>query len=292
MKVARGFKLVYIGLLIVVIAIVGAFFTAIIAGMAVAGGAGAGAGLGLVGGIIIGLFLLAFAGNITGLIGRIFCISIPERAGQAKQFIIISIVLEVISMVLAGFSQLGGVAHLNINPILMQVLPLAQVVCVFSSEVFFLLFTKAVAQYIRQSDLADSAMSVLKMFVMSIACYILGILLTVGLGLAGAVGGGGVRGAAGGFMLGACLGVIVMLVGLVIAIIALIRFIVLMKEMNEAVARYARIQRRKQREKRESERKRRESEDEEDEDEEEEEEEDEDDDDRPRRRRGREKWSD
>jgi MFS family permease len=279
MKVSRGFKLVFIGMLLVFLALIINFLFTLVSGMAGGGG-------GLQSAIASLTLLLSLAGNITGLIGRIFCLFTPERAGSAKQLMIISIVLEVTSMALGGILGIAITAKLEINSTLLTVLPLALAVCTFTSGICFLLFTRAMAEFVRSRDLADSAMSVLKLFLTATGCYIVGIVLYVGLLVAG-VGAGA---AAGGAVIGVCLGGLTMLAGLIFAVIGLIRFIALMKEMSEAVARYARIHRRKQREKRESERKRREAEDE-DEDEEEEEEEEEDDeeedDDEPPRRRGK-----
>ncbi|HEV3438996.1 MAG TPA: hypothetical protein VG122_16640 [Gemmata sp.] len=283
MKVSRGFKLVYIGLLLIVASIVGVFIAVALVGAAVAAGR-IGLGFMAVFVLIVG-GLLSFAGTITSLIGKIFCLAIPERAGPAKQLIAISIALEVVGMVLGNLNLLGSLAHLDYGPMVSQILTMGGALLNMSATALFLLFTKYAAQFIHREDLADTALSVLWLFVTAIGFFIVGIVVMVIMAIAGGAAGaaaGGIKGAAGGAMVGVCIGGIVLLTGGIFWLIGLIRFIVLMTEMSNVVARYAGNIRRTKR----SKPKRREEEDDEGDDS------DDDDDDRPRNRRKRKRWDD
>ncbi len=283
MKVSRGFKLVYIGLLLMVASIVVVIVAAGLVGAAVAAGR---IGLGSMAlfVIIVG-GLLSLAGTITSLIGKIFCLAIPERAGPAKQLIAISIAMEVIGMVLGNLNLLGNVAHLDFGPMVSQILTMGGALLNMSATALFLLFTKYAAQFVRREDLADTAMSVLWLFVTAIGSFFVGIVVMVVMAIAGGAAGaaaGGVKGAAGGAMIGVCLGGIVFLTGGIFWLIGLIRFIVLMMEMSNVVARYAGNIRRTKR----SKPKRREDDDDMDDEDDDER----DEDNRPRNRRKRKRW--
>jgi hypothetical protein len=284
MKVSRGFKLVYIGLLLVIVAIIGIFVAALLFAVAIAGRR---LGVGFMGiALIISMLLLSWAGSITSLIGKVFCLAIPPRAGPAKQLIAVSIALEVVGQALSSLNMLGTIAHLNLDPTISQILSMGGAMLSMSSTVLFLLFTKYAARFIRREDLADTAMSILWLFVTTIGCFLVGTVVMVVMTVVGVAGGAGVGGAT----VGACFGGLIMLTGLIFALIALIRFISLMKEMNEVVARYAGNIRRTKRTKpkrREPEYEDEDDDEDEDEDDEDEDDEDEDDEDDRRRRRRR-----
>lgn len=278
MRVSRGFRLVYIGLLMVVGAI------ALIAGavcLIIAAAANARPGFGLFGVFItVVAGLLSLAGVITSLIGKLFCLSIPDRAGPAKQLIIVSVAMELIGTALGNVDLFIAVAHEEIDPLLAMIFPMGGALLNMGSTALFLIFTKYVAQFVNREDLGDTAMSVLWLFAGAIGFFIIGITAMIILALAGAaiVGtGGGLKAAAGGALIGSCLGGIAVLTGGIIWLIGLIRFIVLMTEMSNVVDQYARSIKRPKRTRRKKEK------DEEDEDEEEE-------DDRPRGRSMRGRW--
>jgi hypothetical protein len=228
MKVSKGFKLVYIGVLLVILGVVGGILGACIAGgvMGAGGGRGGGAIMLVVAG---GVMLCVLGGSITGLVGRFFCLAVPDRAGSAKPLIIISLILELSGMVLGVFNSGSGLSGRPLEGSAPMVLQGASVLCSLGSAVLFLLFTRSVANFVRRSDLADAAMLVLWLWVATMVLYGAGI----GVMLAGV--GGGKAGMAG----GACAGLVVMLVALILALIALVRYVNLLREMADAVAEFA-----------------------------------------------------
>jgi hypothetical protein len=262
MNVSRGFRLVHIGLAMVAIAIVGIIFSTFLifaAGAGLVGGAGRGAlGLGLFGVVLTWVMYLTFAaGSIVCLVGMIFCIAIPEKAGNAKLLITLSIVLALSAVGLGSFCQLARLLHFSLAPALLVTGLLGWGLFEMAACVLFLLFTKSVARFVRRLDLAGKAMSVLWLYVIAAGLYLFGGLLTVILVIAGAAGGaagGDPKAAAGGALAGVCLGFLVVGVGLLCGLVGLIRLIVLMKEMQEVVANYAMNNRLTQRSKRKRER--------------------------------------
>jgi hypothetical protein len=275
MKVSKGFKLVYIGILLIILGVIGGMLGMCIAGGALGagGGRGAGAMAMLVAG---GMLLCVLGGAILGLVGRFFCLAVPERAGAAKPLIIISVIFELTGMALGVFSNVSGLIGRPLAGAGGIGLQGASVLCSLASAVLFLLFTRSLALFIRRNDLADAAMMVLWLWIATIVCYAIGF----GVVLGGVAAGGAAGGAGGGAGMagGACLGAIVMLVALVIAIMALIRYVNLLREMSDATAEFATSGNYPRRRKRRKRRDEYEEEEEEDEDEE-------DEDYRPRRSR-------
>jgi hypothetical protein len=264
MKVSKGFRLVYVGILLIILGMIGGLL-----GMCVAGGvAGAGAargGLGLAAIVAGGMMLCMFIGGILGLVGRFLCLAVPEQAGPAKILIIMSVIFELTGLALTLFINAGVMVGRRMAGNAGLELQVAGMICSITSAVLFLLFTRAAAQFVRRNDLADAALLVLWLWVATIVCY--GIALGV---LVAGIGAGRI------------LPLVIMLFALVIGIAALVRYINLLREMSEATEEFA--DRGGYRRRRRSRRKRR-VEYEEDEDEAEEEDEEEDDEDRRRRSR-------
>ena len=266
MKVSRGFRLVYIGMIIVILGILGGVLGSCIgAGVVGAGGGGGGVGLLLL--VVAAMLVCILGGSITGLVGRFFCLAVPERAGSAKTMIFISVALELMALGLGIANSLTDFARVALPPAAKIALSGGNVLASLASAVMFLLFTKSLARFIKRRDLADTAMSVLWLWITTIACYAFGIIVMIVGGIAAGGANAGVAGVA-------CFGLVFTLVSLIIALVALIRYIGLLKEMCDATAQHARRVRKS---------KRREVEDED----EDEDEDDDDDDDDYRRRRAR-----
>jgi MFS family permease len=250
LKVSKGFKLVYIGLILMVLAfVVGVVGIFAVGGAMVAANPGPGGGAGALGlmAVVLGLvILLVLAGSITGLVGRFFCLAIPERVGAAKPMIIISVILEVVALGASVLNNANSLAGGRILPLAASAI-LTGVGAVLSivSAILFLLFARSVATYIRRYELADKAMSVLKLWGACVACYIAGLVIML---LGGAMAGAAGPGAGGGMMAGACIGSILMLVTLVIALIALVQYATLLSGLSQATAKYAHKARRKEEE--------------------------------------------
>ncbi len=234
-KVSTGFKLVYAGLVIVVLAVVIGFLGGVVLGAAMAGGAaggGAAAGRAAFGGAVVLLMavgVIAIVGSVVGLVGRFHCMAIPDEAGSAKPMIVTSVVLELISLSVSVVNTADN-AGANFLPAQVKMVT-GGLTMIFSivAAILFLLFTKSVAEFIRRPRLAEDAMSVLWLWVSAAGCYAVGLAITL---LMVAAGGGGV--AAGG-----CIGSIFMLTALVIGLVALVRYARLLTEMSAATLRYA-----------------------------------------------------
>lgn len=234
-KVSTGFKLVYYGLMLIVLAVVVALIGGFVLGAGAAGGVrGAAAGFAGLGLLVGGM---AVTGSVVGLIGRFMCLAVPDRAGGAKSKIVVSVALEVVSLLISlanVLDDLGG----NFLPAEFKVVGTGGgLVCSIIAAILFLLFARDLALYVRRRRLADDAMSVLRLWVAAVGCYIAGL----GIMLATVWGAGApAAAAAGGGAVGlACAGGLLSLAGLVIAIIALISYARLLIGMSAAVRKYA-----------------------------------------------------
>jgi hypothetical protein len=227
-QVGTGFRMVYTGLLLIVLSVVIGFLGGCVLG---AQGAVGGAAFQLLNLVTGGL---SFAGSIVGLIGRFKCLAVPAAAGSAKPLISVSVGLEVIGLLLSiliTIDRFGG----DFLPLMMKASGmLAALVFSVASTILFLLFTKTCAQYVRRRDLAATAMSVLWLWVAMVVCLVLAIVVPLlGMQAAGA-GGGGNAAAAGG--IGA---LALLLAALVIGIIALIRYANLLLAMQAACNKFS-----------------------------------------------------
>jgi hypothetical protein len=234
-KVSLGFRLVYIGILVVILGIIGGL-SGMCFGLGLVGAGGGAGGVGVLVLVVIAMMLCVLAGSITGLVGRIFCLATPEEAGVAKVMIIVSVILEVVAIVASlggGFVRLAGA----LGPAADVMISGCQGLFSFASPIFFLLFTRSLADYVNRRDLAQSAMTVLWLWVAAVGTYVFGLIMMV-IGLV-AMAGAGRAGRAGIAGVG-CFGLVVLLIALIIAIVALIRYIVLLREMSEATADYSR----------------------------------------------------
>ncbi|HWG42693.1 MAG TPA: hypothetical protein VN688_07895, partial [Gemmataceae bacterium] len=110
----------------------------------------------------------------------------------------------------------------------------------FASPIFFLLFTRSLADYVDRRDLGQSAMTVLWLWVAAVGTYVFGLVMMV-IGVV-AMAGAGRAGRAGIAGVG-CFGLIVLLIAFVIAIIALIRYIILLRRAAGLVLPAARFDR-------------------------------------------------
>lgn len=230
-NVSLGYKLVYYGVLLAVLAVLVAVGAMVLGGGAVlAGGRGAVAGLGFAGVLLIGTQVLYLVAAVLGLVGVCLCLAVPVEAGNARTLIMVCIGLLVGSILLGG----AGVAGVEIGRDRGQLPFFLAYLLVLGSSVVFLLFSRALAEYLDRNDLADLAMSILVLMAIQ---FVLGLVITAVLvggflaGLGGA-GGGAIAG-------GACIAGAVWLVSFVLGIMALIKFTQLVRDMSEACGRYA-----------------------------------------------------
>lgn len=262
LKVSKGLKLMYWGLVVVIIGVVIGFLGGI-AGMALAGRAGP---VSLVVHHIAEALVLV--GRAVMLVGSFFCLSTPPKARTAKSRITLSVVFLACAVVGSLASSVGNFAKLPLlaTTLVSGVSSLLNI----AGVILFLLFAKALAEFIRRGQLADDADDVLKLVYGLLGCQVIGLGLSV---VIVAIAAGGGADAAGGIGVVGCIAMVVGLAALVLSIMALIKGARLLTELSDAVRVHAKKVRKKEREEEEEE--------EEDAEEEEEEEEEE----RPRRKR-------
>jgi hypothetical protein len=255
-KVSTGFKLVYYGLIIRILAVVLAIVAAVALGAAVAGGAAGGgaagggaagggaaggAGAGFAGGAMaIALLFVGMTviGTIIGLVGRFHCLAIPDEAGSAKPMIVTSVVLEVISLLITLVNAADDLGARFIPAQIKMVMNGLGGIFGLVAAILFLLFIRSAAEYVRRPRLGDKAMSVLWLCVAVVGLFIAaGVVMVAGVAAAGAAGGG--AGAGAGAAAGGCLGGILILVAGIVALVALIKYAKLLTEMSAATLRFA-----------------------------------------------------
>lgn len=275
LKVARGLRLVYIGLMIVVAAVVLGVVgvvavTALLVGQARAGGAAPGAGaLGPVIVVTVVVGLVALAGNAVGLVGRFFCLATPPEATTARPRIILSVIFEVCSVLGSVVGVIDSLAGQFLPGVLRVIGGGFRGLMALAAGIMFLLFAKALAEFVRRKKLGEDAMTVLKFFAATFVCYL--ISMGISLVMVAAVQGGADPGMAA----FGCVSALLSLTALVIGIIGLVKYAKLLTALSDAVKKYANKRRKFE-----------EEDEEDDEDSEEEgEEEEEEEDDRPSRRR-------
>ncbi|MBA4064068.1 MAG: hypothetical protein C0501_10220 [Isosphaera sp.] len=234
--VSAGFKLVYIGLILVVLAVVIGIVGGMVVGAGAAGGGGA-AAVGAGSGLELAVGGLSLVGIVVGLIGRFKCLAVPTEAGSARPMIVVSVALEVVSLLIALMFLLN-----EFSPFLplqvAAVAGLSRLAMELTASILFLLFTKETALYVRKPALAGTAMSVLWLMVTTLVLFVVSIVIVLGSVFAAAQAGG--PRAADGAVGGACVGLIVMLVGLVVGLVTLIRYANLLIAMSNATLAFAR----------------------------------------------------
>jgi hypothetical protein len=244
LKVATGIKLVYVGLMLVVLAVViGVFGMCVLGGAIAAGGQGnpqaAQGGAAMVVGLGLVVGGLAVVGSIVGLVGRFYCLAVPEEAGSAKPMIMTSVVLEVVSLLISIVTTADNVGGNFIPREVKTVTSGGGALFSIAAAILFLLFARSVAEFIRRDDLGRSAMTVLWLWVATFLCYIVGL----GVAFAGvALGGGAAGGAAqpqGPAVVATCAGGLLMLGALIFGLVALVMYARLLTGMSLAVRRFA-----------------------------------------------------
>lgn len=229
-NVALGFKLVFYGTVLLLLAMLLAMVGSILLGGAVAAGARVGlAGLGLAGLLLMATNLLAVGGGVLLLIGECLCLAVPAEIERAKTFIVICVGL----LIAAAVLMLVGVMGADLGRGGQYASGLGGLLG-FASGVVFLLFARALAEYLDRPDLADLASAILVLVLILIGLCVVMYVVLFGAVLLG-LGGGG----AGGLLGGACVAGIVGLIYFVLSIIAAIKFAQLSRDMSEACERFA-----------------------------------------------------
>ena len=232
MKVSKGFKLVYVGLIIIICTYIAVFIGLMVALQG-------GVGLGLIQALAVLAVLGSLAGTITSLIGKFFCLAIPERAGAAKALIMVSIIFEILGtgeQILQNVDLLGNMGIIPFR--LIQAFDSIGKLFQLASPILFLFFTRSVAQFVRRPDLANKAMTVLKLWVAGFVCLLIAYIMIYAAANMPVQGGRPNIGGGGNSM--ACVGAVLVLAALVILLIALVQFANLLSNMSIATAKHAR----------------------------------------------------
>jgi hypothetical protein len=217
--VSTGYKLVYVGFLLQVLAIVITigFVIAVMAGMIPA--------VGLRGflGVMYSIAGLSLFGHLIGLFGRFKCMALPHEAGSgAKQMIVFSVALELVALLTVGIYIANAFVGRLLPGEVAELLDPAATVMSIIAAALFLLFTKAVATFVRRPDLAADAGSVLSLGVVLVVVFVVHQVL--------------VRGGAGARNPGAGIG---SLAAMIFAIMFVIRYANLLLAMSAATREYA-----------------------------------------------------
>lgn len=250
-KLAGGFKLVYIGLIVIVLAVVvGAIGGGVIGGMQAAqrppgqpapppafGARPQGPVLLLTAAV----GAVALIGGVLGLVGRVRCLAVPDEVPGARGMITGSVALEVIALLISLVNNADQVAVQALPPVVSASAGLIASVFNIAAAILFLLFTAAVARYIRREQLAQSARTVLILYVVAMVLALAAAGSTIAMVLAGLPGQGGAGGQPPNAAM-AGLGLVLCGVGcglIVVGLIALVMYARLLTGMSEACLRYA-----------------------------------------------------
>jgi hypothetical protein len=126
-------------------------------------------------------------GLVLCVIGCIFCVAIPEKARPAKQLIVVSMSMFVVSTGIQGLSSIVEIANLNLG-VIQLMLGAAAGLLMLGAQVTLLLFAKSTAEFLRKNNLAQDATSILTQCLIFTGCFFFVTVLTAS--LIGTVGGG------------------------------------------------------------------------------------------------------
>jgi hypothetical protein len=222
-RVAAGFKVVYGGLVIVVMAVVAivvAFLNVQFRGPQAVSGILLMAGL-----------LVAPVGTIIGLVGRFLCLSVPKQAGNARRMISVSVALSLTALLVSSVSIADLFADFlpaEVKIVAMSGTPVLEIEILAAG--FFLLCTRAIAEYIERRDLRVWATSVLRLWLATLVVLGAGIVVVL---LAGMGGGGSTIDAK-------LIGIIVMVLALILGVVNLFRYAFLLIAMSSAILKHGR----------------------------------------------------
>ncbi len=237
---SKAYKLIYYGLMLIVLAVVIGVLGGVMAGVA-AGAAGApgGGAFNLMAVMLIAAGVCYLIGAVLMIIGKIRCIAVPPEVDGAKTLIMLAVAFELITVLVAmlGIVESAGGRGI-IDPSIKRVVDLGSNLMSIAASVLFLVFTARVARYIRRRDLAANAMLIIKIAVGLIVGVILMMVTTFM--LIGAGAGPGVAGGRGGAAAGGLLACGTGIAVLVLAIAMLVLYARLLTSMSTACARYAR----------------------------------------------------
>ncbi len=214
--VSSGYKLVYAGFLLQVLAVIILFGFLVAARGGMAGGA-----LRALVGVLYAYIVLTLLGQVVGLLGRFKCMAVPREVGSGpKQMIVFSVAMGLVALLLGVLELANLLGERFLPEEVSEVLTPAAAVMSLVAVALFLSFTKAAAVFVGRPDLAVDAGSVLTLGVLLVALILVGQFL---------VRGGGPNVGAG----------IVGLATIVFAIMFALRYAGLLLAMSAATLEYA-----------------------------------------------------
>jgi hypothetical protein len=226
--VSSGFKLVYVGFLLQVLAVV----IYVVFEVGIRGGMIGIRGWQMLFNVLYLCGGLAVLGQIIGLIGRFRCMAIPREVGT-KQTIGFSVALSLISLALLILAYVNLYVELFLSlDVVLMLEPVANIVSLIAI-ILFLLYTKSVAEFIRRDNLAASAQSVL-MIVVLLAILLIVTQVAVRMGVGAVVAGNGANAIGAGGMY-----IVLGLASLVVLMIFAIRYSNLLLVMGKATMNYS-----------------------------------------------------
>jgi hypothetical protein len=196
-RVATGLNLVYWGIAITLLSIIGGAL------MVFASMAANSMGLVMFVGMAIGLGVIV--GVLVGLVGRIFCMAVPPGTG-AQPLIYAAVALDVVVLLVSIGSMVGVVPAW---------LPNSTNLLSLVATLLFVVFMKRVSTFIGRDDLASKAQGLITMGIV-----ILGVAFLAGVGAA---------------MLGPVALMLAMLVLMIMAILLVLRYVRLLVNLREAI---------------------------------------------------------
>lgn len=233
--VSTGFKLVLIGVVLMIIAVAIAIFgLCLLFAMAQGGGGPPGGPMAFLEGamifalIVVALYLI---GILIVLVGRFVCMAVPPETGSAKSLLVFSVVAELVGISASILNVADAFANF-LSLELKLVVTIGGSLASLAGTITFLMFTHRLATFIRRPDLASRALSVIWLGVGFVVCYV-GALIFVE-----AAKGGGPR-AGGPAAAGGCIGLVLVLVALLLLLIATIIYVIVLSGMSSALPRYA-----------------------------------------------------
>lgn len=225
MRVSKGLKLIFRGLMLFLLAVVLGSVAMIGVGLLMETQGPMG-GLPLL--IVMAVFgTAAVAGNVVGLIGRVYCLATPDEARRAKSRITLSTLFEA-CWLFSGVVTIVDYSGTNLFP------PEVRLVAAgfsnlmqLAAAVLFLLFAKSFALFVRSRSLADDAVSALYPIITAFTLYLFGMGVIVVVPILGG-------------NWGPCVGVLLIFVALIFGAVALVKYARVVTNLSMAVHWFAR----------------------------------------------------
>jgi hypothetical protein len=212
-KVATGLGLVYAGVLVILLAIVGGGVVGAIIGAAAGDPNAVPRAIAEHRAVFIGIFLVGLSGRVLNLVGSLFCLATPPES-RAQGLISVS-VAATIAAIAVQIGVFFRIVSESVQPV--------HIILIVISGLTFVLFLRRTAQFIGRVDLAERAKSILIWF----GVVLLLVVVIFGLSLQGTVRprGDGILAIVG----------LMSIVGLITGLITVARYAKLLSGIRQAI---------------------------------------------------------